>query len=64
MTNVIRSAYYNPRIVSVGSMMQARYINRAIDKYKYRWGMYPVNTDAFIDSLFDKGVNLAIAVGH
>jgi len=45
-------------------IMQAKYINRAISKYKDRWGMYPVNTDAFIDSLFSKGVILAVAVGH
>ena len=45
-------------------MLQARYINIAMDKYKARWFNYPVNTDAFISTLFSKGMNLATNIGH
>ena len=29
----------------------AKLINQAIDRYKHRWGFYPLNTDAFIQSV-------------
>jgi len=45
-------------------IMEAKFINRAINKYKDRWGMYPTNTDAFIQTLERHGVYLSVAVGH
>jgi hypothetical protein len=50
----------------MGSMqiLQARYINDAMDKYKRRWFCYPANTDAFISTLFSKGMNLATNLHH
>ena len=45
-------------------LLEAKFINRAINKYKDRWGMYPVNTDAFIQSLERHGTSLSVAVGH
>lgn len=43
---------------------RASLINKAIDRYKHRWGFYPVNTDAFIQSVERHGLYLAIAVAH
>ena len=45
-------------------IMEAKFINRAINKYKDRWGKCPVNIDAFIQSLESYGVSMAVAVGH